>query len=738
MNIPARGNLSGTANFSGTVSNPRAGADLDLTRAVLYNEPIDRAHLRATWLPQSIDVEQLEAAAGPSRIALSAHYDHPAGDLRRGSARFEFESSRIDLARIHYIQTLRPGVGGDLRISAQGAGTVQQSATPILLTALNANIAASGVTAEGKNLGDVKLTANSTGRDQLDFALDSDLAGASIHGKGEAHLSGAYPVNAQVNFNNVAYTRLRDLLGPAAGKTQDFEALADGETSISGPITAPTQLHGDLQLARLNFTTIPRRRSEKPVTIGNQGPIVMTLDKGAIAIQSAHLTGPQTDIRAAGAASLVTKTMDLTLDGQTDLGVLPNFDRDINSSGSLTLAAAVKGTTSAPLVNGQLTLRNASLYYTGVANGLSNTNGVIAFNGNSASIRNLTAESGGGKIAFTGAVAYSSGVRFGLRASGTNVRIQIQEGVSVVANASIQLSGTEQESLVSGDTTIERVTYNARTDIGSLLARAAPPVQSPQASLSLLQNMKLDIRVRTSSSFAVQASMAENLQADANLQIRGTAAEPGATGRITISDGQLVFFGSTYKVSTGTIAFYNPLRIAPVLDISLETETQGVDVVVRVTGPADNLKLSYTSNPPLQFQQVVSLLAAGKTPTTDPTLLADQPLQAQQSFQQMGESAILGQALANPVAGQLQRVFGVTQLNIDPTFQPGVSTPTARLTLQQRISGNITFTYTTAVDDPNGEIINVEWTFDPKWSAVATRDQNGIFSINFFYRRQFR
>ena len=71
--IPARGNLSGTANFSGTVSNPRAGADLDLTRAVFYDEPIDRAHLRATWLPQSIDVEQLEAAAGPSRIALSAH-----------------------------------------------------------------------------------------------------------------------------------------------------------------------------------------------------------------------------------------------------------------------------------------------------------------------------------------------------------------------------------------------------------------------------------------------------------------------------------------------------------------------------------------------------------------------------------------------------------------------------------------------------------------------------------------
>ena len=37
-----------------------------------------------------------------------------------------------------------------------------------------------------------------------------------------------------------------------------------------------------------------------------------------------------------------------------------------------------------------------------------------------------------------------------------------------------------------------------------------------------------------------------------------------------------------------------------------------------------------------------------------------------------------------------------------------------------------------------GRIIRIEWAFNPQYSAVATRDQNGIFSINFFYKRQFR
>jgi translocation and assembly module TamB len=235
----------------------------------------------------------------------------------------------------------------------------------------------------------------------------------------------------------------------------------------------------------------------------------------------------------------------------------------------------------------------------------------------------------------------------------------------------------------------------------------------------------------------VQSSISEDLQADIDLRIRGTADQPGVQGRVTISEGKLLFFGTTYTVDTGSIAFYNPLRIDPVLDLSLEAQAQGVNVTLHVSGPIDNMKLSYTSDPPLQFQEIVTLLASGRTPTSDPTLLANQPSQ-QQGFQQMGESAILGQAVANPVANQLQRVFGVTQLKIDPTFTTGSDVPTARLALQQRITNNLTFTYVSAIDQPNSMVVRVEWAFSPQWSAVATRDQNGLFSVNFFYKRGFR
>ncbi len=209
-------------------------------------------------------------------------------------------------------------------------------------------------------------------------------------------------------------------------------------------------------------------------------------------------------------------------------------------------------------------------------------------------------------------------------------------------------------------------------------------------------------------------------------------------GRVSITQGQLIFFGSKYTVNQGSINFYDPNNIKPVLNIDLQTNAKGVDVVLNISGPIDNMKLTYHSDPPLQFQELVALLATGKTPTSDPTLLANQPSAPPQSFQQMGESAIVSQAITNPLSNRLERVFGVSQLKIDPTFVSGSELPQARLTLQQQITSNLTFTYITNLQQSNDLIIRIEWALNPRWSAIATREENGMFGIDFFYKRRFR
>jgi translocation and assembly module TamB len=427
------------------------------------------------------------------------------------------------------------------------------------------------------------------------------------------------------------------------------------------------------------------------------------------------------------------------LAAKTDLKVIGDFDRDVYSSGNADLNVTIRGTFNQPVVNGQLRLQNASLNMVDLPNGISNANGIIQFNGTNAVFQNLTAESGGGRVTANGYIGFANNnLRYGLRANAGQVRVRTPQGATVVISANINLTGNGDHSVLGGNVTINKISFNPRSDFGSILSRSAPPPQTPSAPSGITAGMKLDIRIRTAPDVAFQTALAQNIQADADLTLRGTIANPGMLGRVNVTSGNLIFFGTTYNINSGSVSFYNPNDIDPILDIDLETKVQGVDVILTVSGPVANMKLTYRSDPPLQFNEIIALLATGRTPTSDPTILANQPTPPPQSLQQMGESAIVSQAIANPLANRLQRVFGISQLKVDPTFTSGSSLPQARVSLQQQVSNNVTFTYIQDFTQANSEIIRVEWTINPTWSAMATRDEFGRFGVDFFYKKQFR
>ena len=73
----------------------------------------------------------------------------------------------------------------------------------------------------------------------------------------------------------------------------------------------------------------------------------------------------------------------------------------------------------------------------------------------------------------------------------------------------------------------------------------------------------------------------------------------------------------------------------------------------------------------------------------------------------------------------------------DPTL-PGVeNNPQARLTLEQQVTPDITFTYITNVTTSNPQIVRVEWSVSKQWSVVALREENGVYSLDFFYKKRF-
>jgi len=253
----------------------------------------------------------------------------------------------------------------------------------------------------------------------------------------------------------------------------------------------------------------------------------------------------------------------------------------------------------------------------------------------------------------------------------------------------------------------------------------------------LLAGLSYDVQIQTAPDVEFESALTQGLQAEANLRLRGTASNPALLGRINLTQGQVIFFGTRYTINQGSVSFFNPARVEPVLNVDLETRARGIDITMSVSGPLGNLNLTPRSDPPLQFSEIVSVLTTGQNPTSDTTMRLGQQAPPQ-PFQQSSASALLGQALASPVSGRLQRFFGVSKLRIDPTL-PGVEyNPQARLTLEQQVTPDITFTYITNVTNANPQVVSVEWAVSKQWSVYALREENGLFGLDFFFKKRFK
>jgi translocation and assembly module TamB len=382
-------------------------------------------------------------------------------------------------------------------------------------------------------------------------------------------------------------------------------------------------------------------------------------------------------------------------------------------------------------------LADATFNLRDVPNGLEKTNAVIRFDRTRATIERFSAQTGGGDLSLTGFIGFGGEeLVYRLQAAAQRVRVRYPEAVSTTFNATLSLTGTSSRRLLSGNVIVNRIGITPKTDIGSLLAetgRSPGPTATPAP---FLRGMQLDVQVETAPDAELQTSLTRDIQPEADLRLRGTATRPVVLGRISVNQGEIQFFGTQYTITRGDVSFFNPVKVEPVLNLDLETRVRGITVTINFTGPVDKLNVSYRSDPPLQSTEIIALLTVGRAPGSTPTTTSQ--TNPSQSFLTAGSNSLLGQAVAAPISGRLQRLFGVSRLKIDPELTGVTNTPQARLTVEQQLSREITVTYITNLNRTQQQIVRLQWDFSRDFSLLAVRDENGIFGVDFLYRRRFR
>ena len=748
---PVDGLLSGAITVDGTLGKPRASMQVLVEKPVAYGEKFDRFRAQVRYAEDVLEILNGELVQGAAQVAVAGAYHHKTGEWKDGSVRFDVTTKGFTLEQVRNIQEYRPGIKGRFTLRFTGDATIAKL-TP-LLNHLNGQLTVQSLVVDEKQIGSVAIDASTVGT-TLTVGASGDLRGSKIAGNGIFQLTGDYPAKGELVFSPMTIATIQDLGTPKGKERLPADGMIEGRITFAGPARTPDRMTARIEVPKLELISARTAAQQSGSIIGaksgtakmaqdlvlrNSEPIVVTVDGKGIHILSAHMVGRDSNVEATGTLNLRDdkNPWDLRVTGSVNMALLQDYQPGLVASGKSIVNATIRGTLSQPQLNGRLELNNASFYLEDMPNGIDQANGVLLFDRNRATIADqLTARTGGGQIALTGFVGFGTGeiitVSRARRQCPVSRRRRQRDG-----NANVTLTGTSTHSLLAGTLTIVKAGFNPKADLGSLLLASSIPISTPTTPNQFLRGLQLDVHIETIPNLQFQTALSADLQADADLHVHGGAVRPVLSGRVDVNQGEVRFFGNKYTINRGGIAFYNTTKIEPVLDMDLETQVRGVTVNINFSGPINKLNLSYRSDPPLQPSEIIALLAVGRAPGTNSALAGSQTL-TQQSVLATSTNTLLGQAIAAPVSSRLQRFFGVSRLKIDPLLTGVNATPQARLTLEQQISKDITLTYVTNLAQANQQLVKVEWDINTNWSAVAIREENGVFGIDFLYKKRFK
>jgi translocation and assembly module TamB len=712
-NYPVSGKADLVVQAAGTVASPDASGQIHLTNATVYGESVQQFDSAFHLAGGEIAFDNIHLFHDDSVVTGSAAYNPSSHAFR-----LDLAGNNFDLARVPQVYAGRFSVEGRADFSLKGSGTPDAPS-------IDASLHVRNLTLDHELAGGLDLQAITNGR-QLDVTGNSHLRQGSLLLSGNVQLRDDYPARFSVKMDQLDL----DALWRTYFRSQPTgHSAVDGSLDMRGPLRHPSEwiLDGTLTALALDV---------EHLKVHNQDPIRFSLAHQSFNIQELHLVGEGTDLTAQGSIKLSgSRALDATANGHLDLKLLSALNSDVTSSGVVAMKMSVGGTLEEPLPQGSFQVANGSLSYAGVPSGLSELNGSLVFTRDHVHIDTLTARTGGGIVDLKGDATYlSRQLNFNLTASGKGVRLRYPPGVSSTADGELHWVGSRSASTLSGDISIEKIAVTPGFDFSAYLERSRQfstiaPANSP------LNNIKLDIRVQTAPELQMRTAIAR-LSGDADLHLRGSIARPAVLGRVDVLEGQATFHGTRFTLERGDITFANPVAIEPQLNLQASTHVRNYDLNITVTGTPDRLNLNYRSEPPLPKSDIIALLALGRTNEESAQL---QEQSGQSVFSDQATALILSQALNTTVSSRLQRLFGASNIKIDPQGLTTETNPTARgpqVTIEQEFANNLSLTYSTNVSQSSQQIIQGEYYVNRNVSVVGTRDQNGVVSFDLRIRQR--
>jgi translocation and assembly module TamB len=700
------GTLSADVEGRGTELAPSGAGTVQLTKAVIGGE--------------SIKSLKTDFQADGKTIAAQTNIALPAGSVNadlhyqpeQQTYDVNLRSTGIRLQDLDSVKAKNLQLTGTLTMNASGRGSLKDPA-------LQATLAIPRLAVRNQNVDNIKLTT-AVANHLAKFNLESEAAGIHAASQGTIQLTNDYFSDITANTQQIQIQPLLAMYAPA--EAADLSGQTELHATLRGPLKHTDQLEAHLEIPQLTLNY------KDSIKLAAAAPIHADYVRGTLDVKRSSIRGTGTDLTfQANLPTTKDAPVSILLQGSIDLRLAQMLSPDITSGGQLRFDIDSYGKRSDPTIQGQVKILNASFAQAGTPLGLNNGNGTLTLTRDRLNITEFKGEVGGGTVTASGGMIYRPHLRADLAMKAEGVRILYAQSVRATVNSNLALTGQYDNAVLRGQVNVDQLSFTSNFDLAGFAGQFGGGETTLPPTGGINENLHLDVTVQTPSGLNL-SSRDLSIAGSADLRVRGSAAEPVILGRVNLTDGDLIFYGNRYLVQRGTIDFRNPTRTEPTVDLSVNTTIQQYDIQIHIWGPADHLATNYSSDPSLPPSDIINLVAFGKTA---------EAAQANPSPPGvLGAQSLVASEVSSHVTSRISKLAGISQLSVDPVLgSSGQESTGARIAVQQRVTGKIFVTFSTDTTATQQEVIQVEYRRNRRTSFKAVRDQNGSFSLQTNFRK---
>lgn len=739
--LPLSGPLHGQLTLAGSLAALSGEVTATVGPATVGGLTFERLAAQVAFDPEQVAVERLRAVAEAGALTGSGTYG-----VEGGALDFQFATADrgLDLTRAPFDPLGAAGLAGTLVAAGRVEGTLERPQFAVQGGLVGLTLAGSPL-ADGEAPFDLRL-ADGELRADVDLGALGRLSGG-----------GSWRPDAATRLEFQLASERLDRWAALAAPEQFQDALA-GPDGIQGALAADLALElapataprATLRIPQLEFRQAGR-------TIQSLEPIVVLYEAGEIRIVSAYLgsdpvapDGADPAPAASGDELFVAGRIVLGEPGVLALNVQASLAAswaapllgDLELGGRIDALGRIGGTLARPEINGQAEWADGRLLPPGIPHSIERVRALALFYPDAVVVDRAHATFAGGELTGSGrldlpAAGATAAPEYRFEVAARHVAPRWPAGWQLRGDADLVLASSPEGRQLRGDLRFDRLWYlqDIRLTPAQLVQRLLTRTRLEVTSTDeLLSTTGLALVVRGPGAVRVRNNLAR-LAGSADLAVRGTLARPVLFGEITLEPGGSVEYGGNrFVIERGEIAFLNPSRIEPLLDVVTRARIDQYDVTFGVSGSLERLNTTFASDPPLPDLDILGLIATGApvgraafsevAPATDPTASGG-----------AAEALLYGQA-ASLLTARVGELFGFDRLQVKP-LTSGDTVSAASVTIGKRLSSRLYVTYSLDPSSTAQQILQAEWRITDRLMLVLTQNGNESYSVDARWESRF-